>query len=147
MSALEKLLADIHPEASIVSVEVDRHEHRDTVRCEVSGERLLSDEDLLDGFAIVTVARILFTTPEHSEPEVLSETDNEWVPVSETVLRDALELERQAIKARPVTDATVSQRGADLQRNADAWDDLARGRLPVAGGFSVRSQGLRGEVA
>lgn len=131
MSALEKLLADIHPEASIVSVEVDRHEHRDTVRCEVSGERLVTEEDLLDGSGtfLVTVARILFTTPEHDEPEVLSETDREWVPVSETVLRDALELERQAIKARPVTDATVSQRGADLQRNADAWDDLARGRV------------------
>lgn len=126
MSPLQKILADIHPKARIVSVEVDAHEHQDTVCCEITRKRLVDDEALLDGSGImeVDVAKIVFEIPGQGT-EVLSETDSDWVPYTLEVIREALEMARDTAASVKATDANVSERAKRIAGIDEQIDDLA----------------------
>lgn len=125
--SIERALRDIHPDARIISVEVDEHEHRDTVCCEVCLRRIQPHDDrLLDGTILAPVARIMFVAPGYDpEGEPLADS-GEWAVLCRRDIREALELWRADVAARPIADATVSARGAQLRAIDDVVDSLAR---------------------
>lgn len=140
MSPLEKILADIHPEARVVSVETDEHEHRDTVCCGITKRRLFSDEQLAEdsnGQVVVTVARIQFEAPGYGR-EYLSESESEWLPISQEALDEAEYLATGTIEHGLLVDEIVAQTHAQALKR-DGFTDV---RIVLADGrFRICSSG------
>jgi hypothetical protein len=127
--SITETLRNIHPDAYIVSVETDIHEHRDTCRCETCLDQIVPwNEERCDGDGLTnaTVARIMFAAPGYvPEGELLSD-GSEWPVICRKCIREALDLFRDRVMARPISDASVSARAAALRAIDDAFDDLAR---------------------
>jgi hypothetical protein len=127
--SVAEALRNIHPDAVILSVETDLHEHRDTCRCEICLQRIVPWDDSLcdgDGNTLATVARIMVIAPGYDpEGELLSD-GSDWPVICRACIREALDLLRDRVMARPVSDATVSARAAELRAIDEAFDDLAR---------------------
>lgn len=130
MSALRQLLASIHPEARIVSVETDEHEGHEDDCCDVCDCRIHPVYDtarLIDGEFDSPVAQISIMTPEHDEPEILDSEDGrtkDWPVTCAACVREALEVMREDAKKTPATNKTVSIRAQVIAEIDGEIDNL-----------------------